>query len=89
MPSSLEESIRIREVKVADIDGRTSESGPRTPVRLSDGGQFRRLTPRILILPHEDVVVPVIAEQGTVEREPSPPSGENRRAESVPDRSAD
>ena len=44
-------SIKIRGVKVADIDGRTSKRRPRTPVRLSDGGRFRRLTPRILMLP--------------------------------------
>ena len=44
-------SIKIRGVKVVDIDGRTSKRRPRTPVRLSDGGRFRRLTPRILILP--------------------------------------
>ena len=44
-------SIKIRGVKVADIDARTSKHRPRTPVRLSDGGRFRRLTPRILMLP--------------------------------------
>ena len=38
-------------VKLADIDARTSIRRPRTPVRLSDGGRFRRLTPRILMLP--------------------------------------
>ena len=34
------------------IDARTSIRRPRTPVRLSDGGRFRRLTPRILMLPY-------------------------------------
>ena len=44
-------SIKIRGAKVAGIDARTSKRRPRTPVRLSDGGRFRRLTPRILMLP--------------------------------------
>ena len=44
-------SIKIRGVKVAGIDGRTSKRRPRTPVQLSDGGRFRRLNPRILMLP--------------------------------------
>ena len=48
-------SIKIRGVKVADIDGRTSKSRPRVPFRLSDGGRPPRLTPRILMLPHHAV----------------------------------
>ena len=44
-------SAKFRGVKVADIDARTSIRRPRTPVRLSDGGRFRRLTPRNFALP--------------------------------------
>ena len=46
-------SAKFRGVKVADIDARTSIRRPRTPVRLSDGGRFRRLTPRNFALPIE------------------------------------
>ena len=42
---------RSTPVAAVQVDARTSKRRPRTPVRLSDGGWFRRLTPRILMLP--------------------------------------